>query len=213
MPTQEPHNNHLFDAALAIVSAIDERSTYTAGRTKAVVAIASAIATALEESPAEIERLQWACLYVDLGMLALPDALVWKPEHLTPQEQQQVRSHVNLSLQMLANNPAPVAIADIVGAHHERYDGGGYPRGLRGYEVPRLANMLCLADSLVGMASDRPHRRGFEAGMIAQIIEGERGKQFYPELVDALATLDLASLLSLRRRPVTEARLLRVEVA
>lgn len=203
----------LFDTALNLVAAIDERSMYTTGRTTAVVAIARSLATHLGHPLEDVQRLEWACLYCDLGMLALPDALIYKPGALSPQEQNQVRSHVHLSLQMLANHPTPVPIADLVAAHHERYDGSGYPRNLRGYELPMLANILSAADTLVGMASDRPHRRGFDAGMIAQIIDGERGKQFYPEIVDALSELDLVALLSLKRRPVAEARLLKVDIA
>lgn len=203
----------LFETALTLVSAMDERSSFTAGRTKAVVALARSVAIALGTAPEEIERLEWACLYCDLGMLALPDALLQKPESLTVQEQALIRSHVHLSLQMIANNPPPVAIADLVAAHHERYDGGGYPRGLRGAELPVLANVLSAADTLVSLASDRPWRRGCDAGMIAQILHNERGRQFYPEIVDALEGLDLTAYLALRRKPVAEARLLKLDVA
>lgn len=184
-----------FETALNLISAIDSRSPYSAGKTRSMVAIASALAHELRCDEGDIERLRWAAIYCDLGMLALPDALLYKPGHLNPTELQQVKGHVHLSLQLLADNPAPLPIADLVAAHHERYDGGGYPRGMRGYEVPLLANVLHAADTLIALASDRPHRRGFDAGAIAEIIRAERGRQFFPQVVDACETTDLASLL------------------
>ena len=202
-----------FEAALNLAAAIDDRSSYTSGRSRAVVAISRSLALALGTEPSELQRLEWACVYCDLGMLSLPDSIVYKPGELTIRETSQLRSHVHLSLQMIADNPPPVPIADLVGAHHERYDGGGYPRGLRGREVPVLANVISAADTLIALASDRPHRRGFEAGMIAQILSGERARQFYPDVVDALESLDLVSMLNLRRKSLPEARQIRVEVA
>ncbi|MEO7995529.1 MAG: HD domain-containing phosphohydrolase, partial [bacterium] len=185
----------LFETALNLMSAVDERMTYTAGRTAALVALSRAIAEKLGVDPLELQRLEWACLFCDLGMLALPESLVLKPSTLTLTETQQLRGHVNLSLQMLANNPPPVPIADIVAAHHERYDGTGYPRGLRGEEVSFVANILSAADTLIALASDRPHRRGFDAGMIWQTISAERARQFYPEIIDALEEIDLVPYL------------------
>jgi len=196
------------ETALTLMSAIDGRSHFTAGRTRAVARIATALAEPLGCTEGDLQRLQWACIYYDLGMLSVPEHVILKPGTLGPTELQQLRGHVHLSLQLLADSPAPVPIADLVAAHHERYDGGGYPRGLRGYDLPLLANILNAADTLVALASDRPHRRGFDAAAIAEIIRAERGRQFYPHIVDAFENLDLAALLPERSavQPVFEAR-------
>ena len=125
----------------------------------------------------------------DVGMLALPDAVVQATGPLEPSDWELVNQHPALGADVVESLPGLEPAAPIVRAHHERWDGDGYPDGLRGQSIPLLSRVIAAADAFVAMASDRPHRRGVGAESALEHLVAERGRQFDPRVVDALVAV------------------------
>lgn len=124
----------------------------------------------------------------DVGMLALPDPIVLATCPLSPADWEVVNQHPVIGAEMLEGLQVAASAAPIVRAHHERWDGGGYPDGNSGEAIPLLSRVIAACDAFVAMASDRPHRRGIGAeAALEQICQG-RGSQFDPHIVDALVS-------------------------
>ena len=122
----------------------------------------------------------------DVGMVALPDAVVLAQAPLSPADWELVNQHPVIGAELLEGLAVAAPAAQIVRAHHERWDGGGYPDGLRGEEIPRLSRVIAACDAFVAMARDRPHRRGIGAEAALEQVCLQRGAQFDPAIVDAL---------------------------
>jgi putative nucleotidyltransferase with HDIG domain len=125
----------------------------------------------------------------DVGMLVLPDGVVQATGPLEPSDWELVNRHPALGAEIVGSLPGLEAAAAIVRAHHERWDGDGYPDGLRGQSIPHLSRMIAAADAFVAMASDRPHRRGVGAEAALEHLVAERGRQFDPRVVDAMVVV------------------------
>jgi putative nucleotidyltransferase with HDIG domain len=123
----------------------------------------------------------------DIGMVPLPDKVVLATEPLTPADWALVNRHPVTSAELLSELPSVAVAADIVRAHHERWDGDGYPDGLSGNAIPLLSRVIATCDAFVAMASDRPYRRGIGADAALEHVSKQRGSQFDPQMVDALA--------------------------
>jgi putative nucleotidyltransferase with HDIG domain len=123
----------------------------------------------------------------DIGMIALPDSIVLATGSRSPAEWELVNSHPALGQQMLEGLMVVASAAPIVRSHHERWDGAGYPDGLRGDATPLLSRVIATCDAFVAVARDRPHRRGMGAEAALELVCHERGAQFDPDAVDALA--------------------------
>jgi putative nucleotidyltransferase with HDIG domain len=119
----------------------------------------------------------------DIGKMAIPDAILRKPGRLSPEEQAIMREHAFLGYQMLRRIPFLREAADIVYSHQERYDGHGYPRGLRGDQIPLGARIFAIADTFDAMTSDRPYRAAQSISSGRREIERNSGKQFDPDIV------------------------------
>ena len=122
----------------------------------------------------------------DIGMIKLPDSVVLKTGALTPQDWALLNRHPELGAELLQSFPTMAESAALVRAHHERWDGNGYPDGLRGKAIPLPSRVVAVCDAFVAIASDRPHRRGLGAEGAIEYIVGERGAQFDPHTVDSL---------------------------
>ena len=147
-----------------------------------VVAHVRALADRLELDPAEQESLVAAAMLRDVGNLAITDGLLFKPGPLTPEERAVIELHPRIGFDIVGRLPALHEAALAVLYHHERYDGRGYPAGLEGDHIPRLARVLAVADAYVAMTHDRPYRpRLSPADALATVIE-ESGRQFDPEI-------------------------------
>jgi putative nucleotidyltransferase with HDIG domain len=125
----------------------------------------------------------------DVGMLALPDNVVLAPTTLSPEDWGLVNRHPVIGAQLLEGLSVVASAAPIVRAHHERWDGDGYPDGLRGDAIPLLSRVLATCDAFAAMASDRPHRRGMGTETALEQIRQGRGSQFDPRVVDALVAV------------------------
>jgi HD-GYP domain-containing protein (c-di-GMP phosphodiesterase class II)/DNA-binding CsgD family transcriptional regulator len=125
----------------------------------------------------------------DVGMLALPDSVVLATRTLEPADWELVNRHPVLGAELLQSTAGLEAAAPVVRAHHERWDGDGYPDGLKGESIPLLSRVIAACDAFVAMASDRPHRRGVGTEVALDQLVAERGRQLDPEVVDALVAV------------------------
>jgi len=134
----------------------------------------------------ELEALQAGALLHDIGKLAVPEYILTKPGKLTPEEFAKVKVHPLVGAEIVEQMQFPYPVAPIVRAHHEKWDGSGYPYGLKGENIPIGARILSVADCLDAMISDRAYRKGIPiADAMAQIV-GESGKSFDPKVVKVL---------------------------
>ena len=167
----------------ALGDALDMKDAETEGHSKRVTAFTIAIARAMGLPKDQIAVIARGAFLHDIGKMAIPDAILRKPGKLTPDEIMIMREHCYHGYQILKKIPFLGEAAEIVYAHQEHYDGTGYPRGLKGEEIPLGARMFSVADTLDAITSDRPYRaaQSWEAARIE--IELWSGKQFDPEVV------------------------------
>ena len=123
-----------------------------------------------------------AGLLHDVGKIGVPSSILRKPGKLTEQEYEVMKSHVTLSALIIHGLPHLSDILDAVACHHERWDGRGYPKGLKGEEIPQLGRVMAIADAFSAMTMDRPYRAGLTVEEALHRIEAGAGTQFDPEL-------------------------------
>lgn len=172
----------------SLAFALDARGSGTDGRTPRVTALALALAADLGivEGSQEWNDLERASLLHDVGKFAVPSSILYKATSLSQEEWQEMEQHPNLGWSMLRQVESLEGAAEIVRAHHERYDGGGYPRGLRGNEIPRGARIFAVADAFDAITSDRPYRDARSHAVAVEEIMANSGTQFDPQVVAAL---------------------------
>jgi len=174
-------------AALAsVVRFLEAKDPYTAHHSERVAAIALDLGRALGLSPGQMEALEKAARFHDVGKVAVPDSVLNKEGPLAPEEWERMRRHPEISVALLEPLREHMAAAfPAILHHHERLDGSGYPAGLRGEEIPLLARVLAVADAYEAMTSDRPYRRGLDPEEALRRLKEEAGRQFDPEVVAA----------------------------
>ncbi|HXF64164.1 MAG TPA: diguanylate cyclase [Caldilineaceae bacterium] len=170
---------------LALASTIDLRDPFVIEHSRHVARYAVLTATELGLSPAQVELVRQAGLMHDIGKLAIPEAILFKPDFLTPEEYEIVKDHSTIGADLLSDFRTLRHIAAFVRHHHERYDGLGYPDGLSGDQIPIESRILALADAVEAMASDRPYRQGLSVDAILAEIARHAGAQFDPKVVEA----------------------------
>ncbi len=167
-------------------SVIDARDAQVSGHSRNVARYAVAIATEMKRSAADIQHINTAALLHDLGKVAIPEVILHKPERLTAEEFTVMREHADIGRSILAGAPLFIPIAEMVGDHHERWDGGGYPAGKRGEQVSIGGRILAVADALDSMISDRVYSRGKPLAWALQELSQCAGQQFDPAVVAVL---------------------------
>ncbi len=135
---------------------------------------------------ADLRALRAAALLHDVGKLAIPEHIISKPGRLTPDEFEKMKIHPIVGAEILERMKLPYPVAPIVRAHHEKFDGTGYPSGLKGNQIPIGARILSAVDCLDAMASDRPYRRAMRLDEAMQKIGEESGRSFDPKVVEVL---------------------------
>ena len=184
---------------LALVAALDAREHETSDHSQRVVSYTTAIGERLGIKGHELEEIGRGALLHDIGKIGVPDAVLLKPGKLTSPEWTEMRKHPDIGYQMIQAIPFLSTPASIVLSHPERWDGGGYPRGLRKEEIHIGARIFSVADTLDAMTSDRPYRRGTSfANAISEIVRCA-DTQFDPEVVKAFADIGEAKLLTIKR--------------
>ena len=168
-------------------SLIDERDRSPRGHSLRVMRYSLDIARCLQIGPDSGEwlDLQYAAVLHDIGHLRSPDELLGKPGPLTPEEWAQLRLHPTIGYEMLRDTESLSGTAEIIYAHHERFDGKGYPRGLKGEQIPLEARIIAVAEAFDAMTSDQTYRRALPPDVVRGEILRHRGTQFDPRVVDA----------------------------
>jgi HD-GYP domain-containing protein (c-di-GMP phosphodiesterase class II) len=188
------------DVVKAIAAIIDAKDGYTHRHSERVAAIAMLIARQLGLSPEERSIVELSALLHDVGKIGVPDAILNKPGQLTDEEFAEVRRHPVHGAAILSNIQSERVLALVPGikSHHERWDGSGYPEGLKGDEIPLLGRILAVADFLDALSSDRSYRKATSICDAIELIKQESGRAFDPQIVEALLAVhdsgDLASV-------------------
>jgi len=187
----EREHNMFIHTAISLAAAIDARDPYTHGHTERVTQYALSVAEELEDLPEAREyanfkeTLHIAALLHDVGKIGIPDHILNKASHLTKEEYEKVKEHPITGATILNPIKALGCVAEEVRAHHERYDGAGYPDGLKGEEIPFIARIIAVTDTYDAITSDRPYRQRKMAEVAVQIIKENSGTQFDPIVVSA----------------------------
>lgn len=168
----------------ALGNALDLKDAETEGHSKRVTAFTIAIARAMGLSSDQIRVIARGAFLHDIGKMAIPDAILRKPGALTPEEVSIMREHCFQGYQILRRIPFLAEAAEIVYAHQEKFDGTGYPRGLKGEEIPLGARIFSVADTLDAITSNRPYRAAQPLSAARDEIERWKGRQFDPKVVE-----------------------------
>jgi putative nucleotidyltransferase with HDIG domain len=171
------------DTLQALGAAIDLRDNETAGHSQRVCRYSLEIARALGWSDKQLGSLARGAYLHDIGKLGIPDGILLKPGPLTADDRKLMQQHAQMGFDLVKDIPFLADAAEIVLSHHERYDGGGYPRGLKGEEILLSARIFSVADTLDAITSDRPYRRASSFEAAREIIHHLSGSQFDPMVV------------------------------
>lgn len=186
----DAHARELLASLLTMAWFVEARDPYTGGHLWRVSKYARLLADTVGLDETEAARAGLGGFLHDLGKIAIPDAILRKPGPLTPGEFDTMRTHPQVGVRMLAGHPLAALVGEAIQLHHERMDGGGYPRGLAGEAIPQIARIVSICDAFDAMTSQRPYRPPLTR--YAAIAELRRGRlsQFDGGLVDAFIAID-----------------------
>jgi diguanylate cyclase (GGDEF)-like protein/putative nucleotidyltransferase with HDIG domain len=170
----------------ALALAIEAKDQTTHDHLQRVRIYAIEVAKELGMSGTDLEALHAAALLHDIGKLAVPEHIIAKPGKLTPEEFEKMKIHTVVGADILERVRFPYPVVPIVRAHHEKWDGSGYPYGLKGAEIPIGARILSAVDYLDALASDRQYRKAMPLDEVMKRLSAESGKSFDPKVVDVL---------------------------
>ena len=173
-------------ARSSLALAIEAKDQETHDHLQQVQVYATEIGKELGLSASELEALRAAALLHDIGKIAVPDHIITKPGKLTPEEFQKMKIHPVVGAEILERVRFPFPVAPVVRCHHEKWDGSGYPAGLKGEEIPIGSRILSAVDCLDALASNRHYRRALPLNEAMAILERESGKAFDPRVVEVL---------------------------
>ncbi|MCK4243021.1 MAG: PAS domain S-box protein [Dehalococcoidia bacterium] len=171
--------------ARTLVLTLEARDPYTRGHSERVAQLSRQIAYEMRLPPEQIKKIETAARLHDLGKIGIPDGILLKPDSLTPSEWAEIQLHPTKSVDMLRFLGFLNGTLPMIEGHHERYDGRGYPDGLKGEETPRGARILAVADAYDAMTSARPYRPAMTSEQAIKILKEGAGTQWDPEVVDA----------------------------
>ena len=182
---QEQETSHYREVIGSLVSAIEVMDSYTNGHGKRVAAISGRLGMVLGLEPPELRDLHRAALLHDIGKIGVPSEILRKTGRLDEREYAIVKQHPANSAKILGGISGFSRVVELALHHHERYDGGGYPEGLAGDQLPLAAYILQLADSFDAMTSDRSYRPARPVGEAIAEIRAGSGSQFHPRVAEA----------------------------
>jgi HD-GYP domain-containing protein (c-di-GMP phosphodiesterase class II) len=180
-------------ALRALTAAIDAKDPYTCGHSERVATVAASLARAAGLPDQAVERIRVAGLVHDIGKIGIPESVLRKPGRLTDAEFASMKEHPRIGFNILRDIPQLADVLPGVLHHHERYDGGGYPSGLSGEQIPLLARIIALADAFDAMSSTRTYRASMTRADVLREIETNAGRQFDPALAQVFLSLDLTA--------------------
>ncbi|MTI71288.1 MAG: HD-GYP domain-containing protein [Firmicutes bacterium] len=185
---QKKLTNTYLETVKALVSAIELKDNYTKGHGERVREYSMKIAREIGLSEKEIKGIDIAALLHDVGKIGVPEEILNKSGKLTYEEFELIKDHPTFSKTIVENISGLNEVSDIIYAHHEHFNGGGYPLGLKRDEIPYEAQIIQLADAYDAMTSDRSYRKALSERKAIEIIKKEKGKQFNPDIADIAIT-------------------------
>jgi putative nucleotidyltransferase with HDIG domain len=178
------------DTVRALSNAVEARDAYTGKHAERVAAYAMEIARVLGVPIADAPEIEFGFLLHDIGKLAIPDAILYKPGALTDCERALMAQHPQIGADIVREIDFLGEAAQVVRSHHERWDGHGYPDGLIGEQIPLAARVFAVADVLDALTTERPYRPASPLGVARKMIVAEAGGQFDPRVVEAFTAID-----------------------
>jgi len=178
----------------ALVSAVEAKDHYTYGHSKKVNTYAVALAGAIGLSPDEVSKVSSAALLHDIGKIGIPDKVLNKKGRFSGEDWEAIKAHPRLGANIVGNMPHLVPCVNSILHHHERWDGSGYPEGLKDEEIPIEARILAIADSFEAMTSARPYRPALPLEEVIKELRQGAGLQFDPKLVEVFIGIIEASI-------------------
>jgi len=169
-----------------LADAVELQDAYTGDHSNEVAELAVKVGTRLGMAGVELERLRYGALLHDVGKIGIPGELLRKPGPLSDAERERMNEHTAIGARMLERIPFLAPVAPLVRSAHERYDGGGYPDGLAGEEIPRGAMVIATCDAFHAMTSDRSYRRAIPQQLAVAELRKHSGSQFDPTVAEAL---------------------------
>ncbi len=199
----------------ALALAIDAKDQTAQSHIRRVQVYATSIARGLGMSDTEIQGVKTAALLHDIGKLAVPEHILSKPGPLTQEEFQKIRVHPQVGAEIISAVPFPYPVAPLILSHHERWDGKGYPQGLKGEEIPLGARILSVVDYYDALTSDRPYHKAMTPEAALALLQQESGRALDPAVVQifvkmaaemeaAAATIETATPRRLSLEPTNE---------
>ena len=194
----------------ALALAIDAKDQTSQSHIRRVQLYAAALARDLGMSENHIQGVKTAALLHDIGKLAVPEHILSKPGPLTPEEFQKIRAHPKTGADIISAVPFPYPVAPLILCHHERWDGKGYPAGLKGEEIPLGARILSVVDYFDALMAERPYHKAMTFDAAFALLLQEAGKALDPTVVERFVALlpalqrEVAKLEPTARRPLTE---------
>lgn len=177
------------DTIRTLAATIDAKDPYTHGHSERVSRMAVQLAKKLDFSEQEIEYLEYAAVLHDIGKIGIEDNILGKKEKLTDQEYEKIKEHPIIGANIIQSIEFLQKCSKAVLYHHERFDGFGYPHGLKGEEIPKAARLLAVVDAYDAMNSNRPYRKRLSQRDILEELNNESGKQFDPVMVKIFISL------------------------
>lgn len=176
-----------FLTTIGVISdAVEMQDSYTANHANEVADLAVAVGKRMGIEGVELDRLRYGALLHDVGKIGIPAEILRKPGPLSPEERTRMDEHTAIGARMLERIPFLAPVAPLVRSAHERHDGGGYPDGLRGEEIPRGAMVIATCDAFHAMTSDRSYRKAMSVADAEAELRANAGAQFEPGVVTAL---------------------------
>jgi putative nucleotidyltransferase with HDIG domain len=169
-----------------LADAVELQDAYTADHANEVADLSVSVGRRLGVAGAELDRLRYGALLHDVGKIGVPGELLRKPGPLTPAERERMDEHTAIGARMLERIPFLAPVAPLVRSAHERFDGGGYPDGLAGTEIPRAAMVIATCDAFHAMTSNRSYRQAMGQEEAIRELQDNAGTQFDPQVVEAL---------------------------
>ena len=180
-------NHELFLSSVrALAAAIDAKDPYTRGHSERVARYAVSIARAMELPPEEIRRVRLSALLHDVGKIGIDDRILRKPTALTDEEFEIMKQHPSKGAAIMSAIPQLADVIPGMKHHHEKWEGGGYPDGLKGEEIPMQARIVSVADTFDAMTTTRPYQKAMEVSYVIQRIQSLAGSRFDSRVTDVL---------------------------
>ncbi len=173
-----------FDVVKAFVNSIDKRDPYTGGHSNRVSEIVCMIAGEMSFNEKKLEEAKIGGILHDIGKIAIPDNILKKTSKLIIKEFDEIKKHPVEGCEIVKDISSLKPVIPYILYHHEKYDGTGYPEGLKGTDIPVEGRLLCIADSFEAMVSDRPYRKALTLNLAYKEIISNSGKQFDPYFVE-----------------------------